>query len=201
MKKLLTLIGFIILSQAKAQTIESVDSLRKHILENLNQYECLEFTTDGILNEDAHRYDTARFYRNTEGNLVYINWLRRGHYYHIMGDVINYSELVLMNNQVVFYRNWGYSFVNPQWHLEDYPNETKVQVAESIRRYYSTDGTALMDYEGREAEGTYKDRFTLLNNIPLEEVRRLIWTDRCDKCIEEDYLSVYRKLLAEKGEE
>jgi hypothetical protein len=73
------------------------------------------------------------FYRNTEGNLVYINWLRRGHYYHIMGDVINYSELVLMNNQVVFYRNWGYSFVNPQWHLEDYPNETKVQVAESIR--------------------------------------------------------------------
>jgi hypothetical protein len=61
MKKLLTLIGFIILSQAKAQTIESVDSLRKHILENLNQYECLEFTTDGILNEDAHRYDTALF--------------------------------------------------------------------------------------------------------------------------------------------
>ena len=119
-----------------------------------------------------------------------------------MGDVINYSELVLMDNQVVFYRRWGYSFENSQWHLEPDINETKVSISESIRRYYAIDDSALMDYDSRETEGKYKDRFTLLESIPLTQVRRLIWTDRCDECIERDYLSVYRKLLQEKkGEE
>ena len=33
--------------------------------------------------------------------------------------------------------------------------------------------------KGREAEGKYENRFTLIDNIPLKEIRRLIWTDRC----------------------
>ena len=201
MKKLLTLMGIIILSQAKAQTIESIDSLRKYILKNLDQYESLQYSNEVISNEDAMRYDTACFYYDQKGDLVYINWRQRSHTFHIAGDGVEITELFFMNNSVVFRRNFFYQFLNPQWHLEPDLEDTKVRVIESIRRYYSMDGSALMDYEGREAEGKYKDRFTLLNNIPLEEVRRLIWTDRCDECIEEDYLSVYRKLLAEKGQE
>ena len=200
MKKLLTLTGLVILTTVNGQTIKSIDSLRDNILMNLQQYECLKHTFQKPMNDDAVRYDTAYFYCNDQGDLIYISWQTRGHYFHITGDVINISELIFQNNKVVLRIKYGYSFDNPQWHQEQDLNEAKIHVSESIREYYHEDGSALMEYKGREAEGVYKDRFTLLSRVPLEEERRLIWSNRCDECIEEEYLSVYRRLLKEKNE-
>ena len=78
MKKLLIIIGFFTLIRGNAQTIEGIDSLRERILTNLDQYKRVEFSNKTILNEDALRYDSARFYLNEEGDLIYVNWLTRG---------------------------------------------------------------------------------------------------------------------------
>jgi hypothetical protein len=197
-KYILTLFTIIISMVVRAQTVEEIDQLRTKILQNLDRYKCLEFIDDKILTEDSHQYDTAEFYQNENGALVYVKWVSNYHYFHITGDNYGIAELFFIDNQAVFRRNYGYSFENPQWHREPEVDETKVSVFESIRRYYKNDGSALMDYESRKSEGKYKDRFTMLDSIPLKEVRRLIWTNRCDECIEEDYLSIYRKLLGEK---
>lgn len=93
MKKLLTLISIIVLLQAKAQTIESVDSLRDHILRNLDQYESLQYFNKVISNDDAMRYDTACFYYDQKGDLVYTNWRQRSHTFHIAGDGVEITEL------------------------------------------------------------------------------------------------------------
>jgi len=200
MRQILSIVGLISCLIVDAQTIEDIDQLRADILQKLDQYECLEYVDDKTLNEDAHQYDTARFYRNVKGDLVYIRWYTRSHAYHIVGDAIDITELFFLDRQAVFYRNWGYSFKNSQWHKEPDINETKISISESIRRYFDKDGSTIMEYVGREAEGKYEDRFNLLDSIPLEEEERLIWTDRCDECIEEEYLSIYRELLKEKGE-
>ncbi len=198
MKKLLTLISIIFLLQAKAQTIESIDSLREHVLKNLDQYESLQYFNKVISNEDAVGYDTACFYYDKKGELVYINWQERSHTFHISGDAIDIIELLFFDGKVVFYRNWGYSFKNPQWDKESNLSNTNISISESVRRYFSHDGTALMDYQSRETEGKYKDRFTLLDHVQLKEEEPLIWSDRCDDCIEEDYLSVFERLIEEK---
>ena len=198
MKKLLTLFSIIILSQSKAQTIEEINNLREDVLKNLNRYESLQYYNEVISNDDAMRYDTACFYYDKKGDLVYVNWRQRSHTFHIAGDGVEITELFFMKNNVVFQRDFFYQFLNPQWHLESNLGETKVRVIESTRRYFKENGEALMDYEGRKAEGLYKNRFTLLDSIPLEEVRRLIWTDRCDDCIEEDYIRVFERLIEEK---
>lgn len=200
MKKLLIFIAllFFVLNQVNAQTIEEIDSLRKHVLENLDQFESLQYSKKEISNSDAVRFDTMCFYSDKE-NLVYIKKKETSHTFHITGDAIDITELYFLDGEVVFRRNFSYQFVNPQWDKEPELDKTEVRVFESIHRYYSLDGSAIMDYESREAEGKYEDRFKLLENIPLKEIRRLIWTDRCDECIEEDYLSIYRKLLKEEG--
>ena len=69
-----------------AQTIEQIDSLRNHTLANLDQYDCIEYYNERILNDDAMGYDTVKFYHKKNGDLVYINWLDRSHYFHIQGD-------------------------------------------------------------------------------------------------------------------
>jgi len=200
MRHILSALGLITALVATTQTIEEIDKLKVDILENLDQYERLDYENNKILNENAHQYDSANFYQDSNGDLVYMRWQSRGHTFHISGDDIDIIEFVFIDGKAVFRKDFGYYFKNPQWHLEPDINETEVFVAESIRRYFNKDGSAIMDYESRTTEGKYKDRFTLLDSIPLEEVRRLIWTDRCDECIEEDYLSIYRKLLEEKGE-
>ena len=195
MKKLLIILGMTINIVSNAQTTDSIDSLRNSIIENLDQYNHIEYSNKSISNEDAVGYDTAYFYYDINGRLVYINWQERSHTFHIMGDHIDITELFFMNGSVVFEKDFGYSFVNPQWHLEPDLDETDISVVESTREYYKVDGTALVNYESRKTKGKYKDRFTLLDSIPLTETRRLIWSDRCDECIEKEYLSIYRKLL------
>jgi len=193
---LLTIISWI----ANSQTIEEIDRLRTDILQNLDQYKCLEYTTEKILNDDAVQYDTAQFYRNSKGELIFIKWRSRGHSFHIAGDVIKVRELVFKDSKALFKRNHGFSFKNPQWHKEPDLNETDISISESIREYYNLDGMSLGDYKSRRSEGKYKDRYTLLEKIPLEAKLQRRWSDRCDECIERDYLSIYRKLLEEKGE-
>ena len=185
---------------AKGQTVEEIDQLRTEIFENLDQYKCLEYTNDKTLTEDSHQYDTVEFYLNASGQLVYVNCVSNYHYYHITGDGYAIVELFFIGDKVVFKRNYGYSFKNSQWHLEPDLDDTKVSVIESLREYYRLDGSALVDYKSRRAEGKYADRFTLLDSIPLEAKLERRWSDRCDECIEEEYLSVYRELLKEKGE-
>jgi len=198
MKKLCTFFNIIIISLTQAQSIEEINNLREKVLKNLSSYESLQYFNEVVSNEDAMKYDTAYFYCDNKGELIYINWKTRSHAFNIVGDGIDITELFFLDGQVVFRRNWGYSFENPQWHLEPNLDETKVHVYESTRRYFDKNGEALMDYEGRKTQGKHKDRFTLLDSIPLEEVRRLIWTDRCDDCIEEDYISVFKRLIEEK---
>lgn len=194
MKQILIIILSVKGFTSYGQTIQEIDKLRNNILQNLEKYECLEYFNQVIYNDDAMGYDTAHFYQDSNENIIYMKWQTRAHSFHITGDSYDITELFFMNNKVVFNRSYGYYFENPQWHLEPEINETKISMSESIRRYYKEDGTAIMDYERRETKGKYKDRFNLLDSIPLIEVRRLIWTDRCDACIEKDYLSIYRKL-------
>lgn len=200
MKNLLLYISilFIALNQVKGQTIEEIDSLRKYILENIEQFESLEYSNKEIFNSDAVGFDTLCFYSDRE-NLVYIKKKETSHTFHLTGDTVDITELYFLDGQVVFRRGFGYQFVNSQWDKEPELNKTEVRVFESTRSYYSLDGSAIIEYESREAEGKYEDRFKLLENIPLKEVRRLIWTDRCDECIEEEYLSIYQKLLEKKA--
>ena len=198
MRSLLIILGMTATIVSNAQTVDKIDSLKSSVIENLDQYDYIEYFNKSIANEDAVGYDTAYFYHDTNGELAYIHWRERSHTFHIMGDHIGITELFFMNGKPVFRKKFGYSFVNPQWHLEPDLNETDISVVESIREYYKVDGTALVNYDGRKIEGKYQDRFTLLDSIPLVETRRLIWSDRCDECIERDYLSIYRKLLEEK---
>ena len=198
MKKLCTLVGILSLIQINAQTVEDIDNLRNQILENLEHYESLQYSNKVISNEDAMSYDTACFYYDKKGELVYINWRKRSHTFHIAGDGISIIELFFLNGRAVFQSDFFYQFLNPQWHLEPDLSETKVRVIESLREYYQEDGSALVEYLGREAEGTYKDRFTVLDSIPLEEKLQRRWSDRCDDCIEEDYIRVFERLIEEK---
>jgi len=200
MRHVIIVIGVISSLLLEAQTIEEIDQLRTETLQKLDQYECIEYIAKKILNEDAVQYDTARFYINSDNKLIHMKWKSRSHAFHIVGDGIGFTELFFIDDQAVFKRNYGYSFKNGQWHLEPNLDETKVSVTESLREYYRLDGSALMDYIGRSAEGIYKNRFTLLDTIPLEAKLERRWSDRCDECIEEDYLSIYRELLKEKGE-
>ncbi|MGL1886336.1 MAG: hypothetical protein OCD76_07455 [Reichenbachiella sp.] len=201
MRQILTILILVTSIVVRAQTVEEIDQLRTEVIKNIDRYKCLEYIDDKILTEDSHQYDTAEFYQNEEGVLVYIKWVSNFHYFHITGDDYGITELFFIDNHVVFRRNYGYSFENPQWHRESNLDETKVLVSESIRRYYKKNGAALMDYESRKVEGKYKDRFTMLDRVTLEEVRRLIWTDRCDACIERDYMIIYQDLLREDKRE
>lgn len=195
--KTILLIPFIIVgvSTVNAQTVKEIDSLRNSVLENLDRYTCVQYFDKEISNEDAVGYDTAYFYHDGKGNLVYMKWRERSHTFHISGDAIDITELLFSNGKVVFERSLGYQFLNPQWHKEEDINGVKISVVESKRNYYKEDGTALMDYRSRKTEGKYKDRFHLLDEVPLEETRRLIWSNRNDSWTEENYLSVYRELL------
>ncbi len=185
---------------SKAQTVEEIDRLRIDILQNLDQYQSVEFSNEIISNEDAVRYDTARFYYDEQFKLVYIHWRERSHTFHVSGDGIRIRELFFWKEKVVFRRNLAYRFLNPQWHREPDINETEVSVSESIREYYNLDGTALGDFQSRRAEGKYKNLFALLDSIPLEQKLSRRWSDRCDECIDRDYLTIYRKLLEEQKE-
>ncbi len=62
---------FLVLAQVNAQTIEEIDSLRKHILENLDQFDSLQYSKKEISNSDAVGFDTLSFYSDKE-KLVYI---------------------------------------------------------------------------------------------------------------------------------
>ena len=62
--------GIVVLLQAKAQTIEGIDSLRGNILKNLDQYQSTQYSNKVILNEDAVGYDTACFYYDKKGELI-----------------------------------------------------------------------------------------------------------------------------------
>lgn len=198
MKKLLTFFVVVLSLQSQAQTESFIDSLHVSVLRNLSSYEVLFYTNETISNEDAMRYDTARFYHKKSGELIYINWRERSHTFHISGDGVSIRELLFLNGPVVFQRDFFYQYLNPQWHLEDNIDNTDVRVVESLREYYKSDGSALIEYEGREAEGEYKDRFTLLDSIPLVPKLQRRWSKRCDECIERDYLSVYRELVENK---
>ena len=198
MRKLLITLGMIATIVSNAQTIDKIDSLKSSVIENLDQYDHNIYLNEEILNEDAMRYDTVCFYHNKQDELVYVKWYSRTHTHHIAGDGIDITELFFINDKVVFRNDFGYSFVNPQWHLEPDLDEAKISMTESTREYYREDGSALIDYKSRSAEGKFKDRFTLLDAIPLEEKLQRRWSDRCDECIEKDYLSIYRKLLEEK---
>jgi hypothetical protein len=201
MKQILTILVVILSMVAKAQTVEEIDQLRADILDNLDQYECLEFVKKTNSNEDAVKYDTARFYHDKKGDLVYVNWRERSHTFHISGDGIDIIEFFFIDGQAVFKRSYGYYFLNPQWHREPDINETKVFTAESIREYYKLDGSALVEYKSRKIETRYKDRFKDLGVIPLEQKLERRWSDRCGDCIEQDYMVIYRDLLRrEKGE-
>lgn len=200
MKKILTLIGLVALTNVNGQTVDSIDNLRINILSNLRQYECLKYEFEEPINDDAVRYDTAYFYCDNQGDLIYISWQARSHYFHITGDVINISELIFQNNKAVLRINYGYSFDDPQWHREPDLNETKIHIFESTREYYKEDGSALVEYKGREILGTYSDRFSLLNSIPLEQKLERRWSNRCDECIEKEFLNVFRMLLEERNQ-
>ena len=183
-----------------AQTIEQVDSVRNYTLANLDQYDCIEYFNERILNDDAMGYDTVKFYHKKNGELVYMNWRTRTHTFHIMGDDIGIFELFFIDGKAVYRRDFSYSFDNSQWHKEPDQDKVKVTVIESIRQYYKEDGSPLGSFESREAQGEFKDRFTLLDSIPLEKERKLFWPKRCDECLEKDYLKLYRKLLKEKAD-
>ena len=198
MKSLLTLFGFVLSLGAEGQTIESIDNLRESILQNLDEFESVQYYNETIDNEDAVSYDTASFYYSQEGYLVYINWKKTSHTFHISGDGISITELFFDDGSAVFKRRFFYQFINPQWHLEPSLDETEVNVVESLREYYKSDGAPLMEYKSRNANGIYRDRFNLLDSIPMEEKLQRRWSSRCDECIEEDYLVVYRTLIAEK---
>lgn len=185
----------------RAQTVEEIDQLRANVLQSLEQYERLDYFGEETLNEDAVQYDTVYFYRNRDGEMLYMKWLSRRHYFHITGDIIDITEMFFLDGKAVFRKRFGYSFENPQWHREEDINNTKVAVAETNRNYYKLDGSALADYEGREAQGIYERRFSLLDSLPLVERERLIWSERCDACIENDYLTVYKGLLEQKKNE
>lgn len=198
MRNIFTIVAIVVCTSTQAQTVTTIDSLHKSILKNLTEYNCLEYADKVIYNDDAVGYDTARFYYDDKLTLVYINWINRTHTFHISGDDIDITELIFLNDQVVLKRSYGYSFQNAQWHLEPALNETLVSVVESIREYYREDGSALMEYMSRSTEGVYRDRFSILDDTPLKEKLQRRWSIRCDECIEEDYLSLYQKLLAEK---
>ena len=201
MKQLLIIIlSVLAFHVTNAQTIEQVDSLGSYTLANLDQYDCIEYYNQKDLGEDAVGYDTVKFYHKKNGDLVYMNWRDRSHYFHIQGDRVRISELFLIKNTTVLRRISKYSFDNSQWHKEPDQDRVKVTVIESIRQYYKQDGSPLGSFESRKAQGEFKDRFTLLNSIPLEKERKLFWPKRCDECLEKDYLKLYRKLLKEKAD-
>jgi hypothetical protein len=181
-----------------SQTKEKLDSLIKNTIGNLDKYDCKIYRNEKILNDDAVAYDTAYFYRDKKGMLTYLVWKKRTHTFHITGDVIDITELFFINKKAVYKRSYAYSFLNPQWHKEPDINDTRISMVESVREYYKEDGTALMEYESRNAEGKYSDRFSLLDTMPLKEKLQRRWSSRCDDCIEEEYLSVYRNLVNER---
>lgn len=198
MKEILIIIGITTSIIAGAQTKEQIDSLINEITPRLNQYKCIVYSDERVLKEDARVYDTAYYYYNSgDGKLIYVEWKVRTHTFHITGDNIDVTELFLINGKVVFKRDYGYSFLNPQWHLEQSLNETMVSVVESSREYFTENGSPLMEYKSRSVVGKYKDRLMLLNSIPLEEKFRRRWSSRCDECIEAGYLSKYRELIQE----
>lgn len=199
MKQLSIIAGlFFAITNSYSQTKENVDSLIKKTIRNLDQYDCRIYLNEKILNDDAEAYDTAYFYREKNGKLIYLIWKIRTHTFHITGDVIGMTELFFINNKAVYKRSYSYSFLNPQWHKEPDINETKISVVESIREYYKEDGSALVEYESRNTEGKYKERSSLLDTISLKERPQRRWSGRCDDCIEEEYLRTYRKLIDEK---
>lgn len=179
--------------QASAQSIEEIDSLRRHILQNKNQLESFRYSKKEILNEDAVSYDTLCFY-TFKNELVYVNRKVTSHTFHLSGDAIDFTEFFLLDEKVVFKRRFGYQFKNPQWHLEPDINKARVIVTESHRAYYNKKGKTIMEYKGREVEGDYKNRFVLLDTIPLKEVNSFIWEDHCEECFEEDYMELFKTL-------
>jgi len=197
---LLIIIGISTAVTVKSQTKEYIDSLKDAVLKNIENYRYIKYISKKILNEDALQYDTAYFYRDKE-KLTYMKWQTRSYYSHMMGDGIRIIELFFLNEQAVFRRRFSYSFENPHWNLEEDIKETKVSVIESTRHYFKEDGTCIIEYESREAKGRYKDRFTLLDSIPLVGNTGTGWlrigcSDRCESCIE-DYMKIYRSLIEE----
>lgn len=198
MKQLLILaIVLLAISISYSQTKEDIDSLKQVTIRNLDHYDCKVYVDKKILNDDATEYDTAYFYRDKNGKLLYLIWKARFHTFHITGDGVDITELFFINDKAVYKRSYGYSFLNPQWHKESNINETKISLVESVHAYYKEDGSALVEYKSRNTEGTYKERFSLLDTIPLEEKLQRRWSSRCDDCIEEEYLDIYYKLIDE----
>lgn len=188
-------------SLTNAQTIKQIDSLRNYTRENLDQYDCIEYSNERILNDDAMAHYTVEFYHDKKGMLVYMNWKTRTHTFHIMGDDIGMIELLLIDGKVVYRVDFGYSYDNPQWHKEVNQLKVKVTAIEAIREYYQEDGLSLGEFKSREAQGEFKDRFTLLDSIPLELKLKRRWSDRCDECLEKDYLNLFRRLWKEQNPE
>lgn len=185
----------------KGQSIERIDSLRNHTLSNLDQYECIEYFNERILNDDAVGYDSVNFYHKKNGQLVYMNWRDRSHYYDIQGDGIRISEIFLLNDSTVFRKVTSFIYENAKWHEESDQNKVLVRTNEHIREYYKENGSALGEFKGRKAQGQFKNRWTLLDSIPLELKIKRRWSDRCNECLSKDYLNLYQKLWKQQKPE
>lgn len=196
MKKIIIIFLFSTFHMIKAQTVDEIDKLRFNVLDSLDRYDCFSYLNDSTLNENSHQYDTAYFYTNENHELVYLKRELTKHYYHMQGDIKIIEELYFIDNQIVFLKEYSFSFENPQWHREPDINETIVEVSETSREYYKIDGEPLLKYKPRRTEGKYKNRFTVLDSIPLEN-RFVFWSDRCDSCYEE-YIEIFNDLISSK---
>lgn len=185
---ILTILSLIIF-QGYTQSKEYIDSLNKKVILNMDNYNCCLHTE--IVEEGE--IDSIWFYSDRNDNLIYIHSMR------YLGSIHNaedfaFTDLLLDKEKVIFMRSWGY--------LNEYKNSEKVvvKISENIRSYYKYSGESILCHEMREAEGPYALRDSLLNSVPLKPKSGwLDCTDRVDRMIEDDYLTIFRNCCQNKN--
>jgi hypothetical protein len=182
-----------------AQSIGEIDDYRNDVLNNLEKYRCFTYYNDSILTENSHIYDTAYFYINKDEELIYLEWRSTYHYFHLSGDAISVSDFFVKNNELVFKREYGYIFEDPQWTYKTDKSKAVIEISESSREYYKFDGSPLAEYKRRQISGAFQNRESLLNSIPLELKLERRWSKRCDSCLEK-YFNILNNLISSKND-
>lgn len=199
MKKLLIILLIFRLTNISAQSVTEINNYRSEILKNLKDYKCISYTNYKPLNEDAERYDSIYFYLNKMDALVYIKKNSTIHYFNIQGDRKIKNEYVLMQNNVVFYSNFGFSFDNQFWNRQGSIEDEKISVFENAREYYKIKGEQVGKYKSRAGKGLYKNRNVILDSASLRLYEKKYWSERCDSCFKEIY-EIFTEISSEDSD-
>jgi len=172
-----------------------INSNKEKTLQEIEKYECYKYVNDYIETEDSKYYDTIYYYSKNK-ELKYIKKKRFYHTFYLMGDVCKTYEYFYIHGNLVHKRFSDYTFLNNRGSVSENLQEESISVEEFTNHYFQEDGTCIIEYNRRKAQGLYKDRNNLLDTVPL--IGLTGWLECSDRSFGDEYeelIKIYKKQI------